>query len=160
MFDYEGELAVIIGQPGHRIPEAEALQHIAGYSCFNDGSVRDWQKHSTQFTPGKNFLRSAGFGPWMASSDEIMDPFTLDLTTRVNGDLRQSTNTRRMMFSVPWLISYLSQFTRLEAGDVIVTGTPKGFGSSMQPPCFLNIGDVIEVEISGVGRLLNTVGVD
>ncbi|CAN7225836.1 fumarylacetoacetate hydrolase family protein [Rhizobium sp. LjRoot254] len=158
-FDYEGELAVIIGQPGHKIAESEALDHVAGYSCFNDGSARDWQKHSTQFTPGKNFLRSAGFGPWMVSSDELTDPFELELTTRVNGELRQSANTRRMMFPVPWLISYLSQFTRLEPGDVIVTGTPKGFGSSMHPPRFLAVGDVVEVEITRVGTLLNTVGV-
>jgi 2-keto-4-pentenoate hydratase/2-oxohepta-3-ene-1,7-dioic acid hydratase in catechol pathway len=156
-FDYEGELAVIIGQPGHKIGKAEALNHVAGYSCFNDGSARDWQKHSTQFTPGKNFLRSAGFGPWMVSSDELTDPSGLDLATRVNGELRQSTNTRRMMFPIPWLINYLSQFTRLEPGDVIVTGTPKGFGSSMQPPRFLQVGDMVEVEISRVGTLINTI---
>lgn len=158
-FDYEGELAVIIGRPGHKIAEADALDHVAGYSCFNDGSVRDWQKHSSQFTPGKNFIRSAGFGPWMVSRDAIPDPFSLQLTTRVNGEIRQSTNTRRMMFTIPWLISYLSQFTRLEPGDVIVTGTPKGFGSSMQPPRFLAEGDMVEVEIGNVGVLRNHVAV-
>lgn len=156
-FDYEGELAVIVGRPGHRIAEADALAHVAGYSCFNDGSVRDWQKHSSQFTPGKNFLQSAGFGPWMVSSSAVPDPFALRLTTRVNGEIRQSTNTRRMIFTIPWLISYLSRFTRLEPGDVIVTGTPKGFGSSMQPPRFLADGDMVEVEISDVGLLRNRV---
>lgn len=156
-FDYEGELAVIIGRPGHRIAEADALAHVAGYACFNDGSVRDWQKHSSQFTPGKNFVQTAGFGPWMVSADEIPDPSELDLSTRVNGELRQATNTRRMMFPIPWLISYLSQFTRLEPGDVIVTGTPKGFGSSLQPQRFLQVGDVVEVEVAGVGVLRNTV---
>ncbi|EJZ18563.1 putative fumarylacetoacetate (FAA) hydrolase [Rhizobium sp. Pop5] len=156
-FDYEGELAVIIGRAGHKIDESDALAHVAGYSCFNDGSVRDWQKHSSQFTPGKNFVQSAGFGPWMVSADEIPDPSGLDLWTRVNGELRQSTNTRRMMFPIPWLISYLSQFTRLEPGDVIVTGTPKGFGSSLQPPRFLQVGDVVEVELEGIGVLRNPV---
>lgn len=157
-FDYEGELAVIIGRPGHRIAEADALRHVAGYSCFNDGSVRDWQKHSSQFTPGKNFIRTAGFGPWMVSADTLPLPLAIDLLTRVNGEVRQSTNTRRMIFSIPWLISYLSQFTALEPGDVIVTGTPKGFGSSLQPPRFLTVGDVVEVEIEGVGLLRNSVG--
>lgn len=156
-FDYEGELAVIIGKSGHRIAHDDAMGHIAGYSCFNDGSARDWQKHSSQFTPGKNFLASASFGPWMVSKDELPDPTGLDLITKVNGEIRQSTNTRRMMFSISWLISYLSEFTRLEPGDVIVTGTPRGFGSSLQPPQFLQVGDVVEVEISGVGMLRNQV---
>ncbi len=156
-FDYEGELAVIIGRTGRRIAESNALSHVAGYACFNDGSVRDWQKHSTQFTPGKNFARTAGFGPWMVSSDELSDPTGLALTTRVNGEVRQSNNTSRLIFSIPWLISYVSQFTVLEAGDVIVTGTPSGFGSSRNPPLFLNVGDVVEVEIERVGTLRNSV---
>lgn len=160
MFDYEGELAVIIGRPGHRIAEADALDHVAGYTCFNDGSVRDWQKHSSQFTPGKNFARTAGFGPWMVSADECIDPHKLTLETRVNAEPRQRTHTSRMIFSVPWLISYISQFAPLASGDVIVTGTPKGFGSSLKPPVFLKIGDVIEVEIGGIGTLSNVVGGD
>jgi 2-keto-4-pentenoate hydratase/2-oxohepta-3-ene-1,7-dioic acid hydratase in catechol pathway len=156
-FDYEGELAVIIGRSGRHIPEAEALAHVAGYSCFNDGSVRDWQKHSTQFTPGKNFVRTAGFGPYMVSADELPDPSSLALVTKVNGDVRQSNNTSRFIFSVSWLISYFSQFTILEPGDVIVTGTPWGFGSSRNPPVFLKDGDVVEVEIEGIGTLRNVV---
>lgn len=157
-FDYEGELAVIIAKPGHRISEADALSHVAGYSCFNDGSVRDWQKHSSQFTPGKNFIHTAGFGPWMVSADELPDPGGLELRTRVNGELRQQNNTSRMIFSVPQLISYFSQFTMLEPGDVLVTGTPSGFGSTRKPPVFLNSGDIVEVEIDGIGTLRNPVG--
>ena len=156
-FDYEGELAVIIGKPGHRIREESALDHVAGYSCFNDGSVRDWQKHSSQFTPGKNFARSAGFGPWMVSRAVLPTPSNLDLVTRVNGETRQRTNTDRMIFSIPWLIAYISRFAPLQPGDVIVTGTPTGFGSSRKPPLFLQAGDVVEVEISGIGTLRNTV---
>lgn len=156
-FDYEGELAVIIGKAGRRVSEADALSYVAGYSCFNDGSVRDWQKHSTQFTPGKNFFRTAGFGPWMVSADEIPDPTGLSLSTRVNGELRQSNDTSRLIFSISWLISYFSQFTLLEPGDVIVTGTPSGFGSTRSPPVFLAEGDTVEVEIGGIGTLRNTV---
>jgi 2-keto-4-pentenoate hydratase/2-oxohepta-3-ene-1,7-dioic acid hydratase in catechol pathway len=156
-FDYEGELAVIIGRSGWRIAEADALSYVAGYSCFNDGSVRDWQKHSTQFTPGKNFARTAGFGPWMVSASELPDPTGLALMTRVNGEVRQSNNTGRLIFSIPWLISYISQFTILEPGDVIVTGTPSGFGSTRKPPVFLDIGDIVEVEIEKIGTLRNTV---
>ncbi len=157
MFDYEGELAVVIGRAGHRISEATALDHVAGYSCFNDGSVRDWQKHSTQFTPGKNFACTAGFGPWLVSRDEIPDPTGLSLETRVNGVVRQRTDTSRMLFSIPWLIAYISRFAPLLPGDVLVTGTPKGFGSSLKPPVFLVPGDVIEVEIARVGCLRNAV---
>lgn len=156
-FDYEGELAVIIGRTAHRVSEQEALAHVAGYSCFMDGSVRDWQKHSTQFTPGKNFAHTAGFGPYLVSADEVPNPAGLLLETYVNGELRQSNNTSRMIFSVAWLISYFSQFTILEPGDVIVTGTPSGFGSSLSPPVFLNIGDVVEVRVEGVGTLRNAV---
>ncbi|MEF0941876.1 fumarylacetoacetate hydrolase family protein [Rhizobium sp. BR 362] len=156
-FDFEGEVAVIIGRSGRHIAETDALSYVAGYSCFNDGSVRDWQKHSTQFTPGKNFARTAGFGPWMVSTDEIPDPAGLELRTRVNGEVRQANNTNRLIFSIPWLISYVSCFTILEPGDVIVTGTPSGFGSSLQPPVFLRVGDVIEVEIERIGILCNHV---
>ncbi|WP_342196595.1 fumarylacetoacetate hydrolase family protein [Rhizobium hainanense] len=159
-FDYEGELAVIIGKAGRRIGEADALSYVAGYSCFNDGSMRDWQKHSTQFMPGKNFFRTGGFGPWMVSADEISNPTGLSLRTRVNGELRQSNDTSRLIFSIPWLISYFSQFTLLEPGDVIVTGTPNGFGSTRTPPVFLADGDTVEVEITGIGTLSNTVTTD
>lgn len=156
-FDFEGELAVVIGASGREIAEADALDYVAGYSCFNDGSVRDWQKHSTQFTPGKNFARTAGFGPWMVSRDEIPTPFGLDLVTRVNGEVRQSANTDQMIFSVQWLIAYVSRFAPLQPGDVIVTGTPTGFGSTRKPPVFLRAGDVVEVEVSGIGTLRNVV---
>ncbi|WP_349437326.1 fumarylacetoacetate hydrolase family protein [Pararhizobium sp. A13] len=159
-FDYEGELAVIIGRTGRRIAKADALSHVAGYACFNDGSVRDWQKHSTQFTPGKNFVRTAGFGPWMVSTDDLPDPTGLALTTRVNGEVRQSNNTSRLIFSIPFLISYISQFTVLEPGDVIVTGTPSGFGSTRKPPVFLSVGDVVEVEIEKIGTLRNDVAAE
>jgi 2-keto-4-pentenoate hydratase/2-oxohepta-3-ene-1,7-dioic acid hydratase in catechol pathway len=156
-FDYEGELAVIIGRRGRKIAEDEALDHVAGYTCFNDGSVRDWQKHSSQFTPGKNFARTAGFGPWMVCRNEMPDPTGLSLETRVNGAIRQSNNTSRMIFTIPWLISYVSQFCVLEPGDVIVTGTPSGFGSTLSPPKFLAIGDIVEVEIQKIGTLTNRV---
>nr|WP_254604243.1 fumarylacetoacetate hydrolase family protein [Leisingera sp. ANG59] len=159
-YDFEGELAVIIGLPGHKIHRADAMSHVAGYSCFNDGSVRDWQKHSTQFTPGKNFYRSAGFGPWLVTTDEIPDPTALELETRVNGVVKQTIGMDQMIFDIPWLISYISTFAPLRAGDVIVTGTPSGFGSSRDPKEFLNDGDVIEVEISRIGTLRNVVQQD
>ncbi|RCK21746.1 fumarylacetoacetate hydrolase family protein [Thalassospira lucentensis] len=159
-YDFEGELAVIIGAPGHKIERAEAMRHVAGYSCFNDGSVRDWQKHSTQFTPGKNFYQSAGFGPWLVTTDEVPDPTALALETRVNGVVKQAIAMDQMIFDIPWLISYISTFAPLHVGDVIVTGTPSGFGSSRDPKEFLSDGDVIEVEISGLGTLRNVVRQD
>ena len=159
-YDFEGELAVIIGRSGHKIPRESAMAHVAGYSCFNDGSVRDWQKHSTQFTPGKNFYRSASFGPWMVTTDEIPDPTKLTLETRVNDVVQQRIGMDKMIFDIPWLISYVSTFTPLQPGDLIVTGTPSGFGSSRDPKVFLTDGDVVEVEISGIGILRNVVRQD
>ena len=159
-FDFEGELAVIIGHPGHKIARADAMRHVAGYSCFNDGSVRDWQKHSSQFTPGKNFCQSAGFGPWLVTTDAIADPTRLALETRVNGQVKQAISMDRMIFDIPWLIAYVSTFVPLQAGDVLVTGTPWGFGSSRTPKEFLRDGDVIEVEITGIGVLRNRVQQD
>jgi 2-keto-4-pentenoate hydratase/2-oxohepta-3-ene-1,7-dioic acid hydratase in catechol pathway len=155
--DYEGELAVIIGRGGRRIPEAEALAHIAGYACFNDGSVRDWQRHTSQFTPGKNFPATGGCGPWMVTVDEIADVQALELTTRVNGKTVQNAQTAQMIFSVARIVSYCSTFTPLAPGDVIATGTPGGVGARRTPPLFLKPGDRVEVEISGVGRLVNSV---
>jgi 2-keto-4-pentenoate hydratase/2-oxohepta-3-ene-1,7-dioic acid hydratase in catechol pathway len=160
MYDFEGELAVVIGRPGHKIPRDEAMEHVAGYSCFNDGSVRDWQKHSSQFTPGKNFHASGAFGPWLVTMDEVPDWRELALATRVNGVEKQSIGMAAMIFDIPWLIAYCSTFAPLRAGDVIVTGTPAGFGSSRTPPEFLKAGDVVEVEISGLGVLRNTVQQD
>ena len=157
MYDFEGELAVVIGKRAHKISADDALSHIAGYSCLNDGSVRDWQRHSTQFTPGKNFYRSGAFGPWLVTADEIPDPKALQLQTRVNGEVKQAIGMERMIFDIPWLISYFSTFTPLCPGDVIATGTPSGFGSSRKPPEFLRSGDRVEVEITQVGTLRNTV---
>jgi 2-keto-4-pentenoate hydratase/2-oxohepta-3-ene-1,7-dioic acid hydratase in catechol pathway len=156
-YDYEGELAVVIGRAAHQVPEARALEHVAGYACFNDGSVRDWQRHTHQFTPGKNFLRSGAFGPALVTADEVGDPTTLTLTTRVSGEVLQQASTAELLFPIPRLIAYLSAFTRLEPGDVIATGTPGGVGAKRVPPRFLAPGDVVEVEISRVGRLSNPV---
>lgn len=159
-FDFEGEVAVVIGKPGRRIPRESAMAHVAGYACFNDGSVRDWQKHSTQFTPGKNFQRSGAFGPWLVTCDEVPDPAVLSLETRVNGVAKQAISLDRFIFDIPWLISYISTFSPLGSGDVIVTGTPSGFGSTRQPPEFLHDGDVVEVEVAGLGTLRNRVVVE
>lgn len=156
-YDFEGELAVVIGKDGFEIPTARAMDHVAGYSCLNDGSVRDWQKHSTQFTPGKNFYRSGSWGPWLVTTDEITDPSALTLETRVNGTVMQGIAMEKMIFDIPWLISYFSTFTPLHVGDVIATGTPSGFGSTRTPPQFLSPGDMVEVEISGIGILKNVV---
>ncbi|MGD2133937.1 MAG: fumarylacetoacetate hydrolase family protein [Maricaulaceae bacterium] len=159
-FDYEGELAVVIGRPGRRISESDALDHVAGYSCFNDGSVRDWQKHTSQFIPGKNFPQTGALGPWLVTRDEIEDPGALHLRTILNGDVVQEDDTSNMLFSVPRVMSYCSSFTALSAGDVIVTGTPSGVGYRRSPPLFLKPGDVVEVEISKVGTLKNHVRAD
>ncbi|WP_202309310.1 fumarylacetoacetate hydrolase family protein [Mesorhizobium sp. L-8-10] len=155
--DFEGELAVVIGRRAHRVAAADAMRHVAGYACFNEGSVRDWQKHSTQFTPGKNFYRSGGFGPWMVCTQEIPDPTVLALETRVNGVTKQAISMGRMIFDIPWLISYITTFAPLDPGDVIVAGTPSGFGSTRNPPEFLFPGDEVEVEIPGIGTLRNRV---
>lgn len=156
-FDYEGELAVIIGRRGRHIAPEGALRHVAGYSCFNDGSVRDFQRHSSQFTAGKNFAHSGGFGPWLTTADEIGDPARLTLETRLNGAVMQSADVADLIFDVPALISYCSTFTELLPGDVIVTGTPGGVGYVRKPPVYLQPGDVVEVEIPGVGVLRNGV---
>jgi 2-keto-4-pentenoate hydratase/2-oxohepta-3-ene-1,7-dioic acid hydratase in catechol pathway len=156
--DYEGELAVIIGEGGRHIPRERAMAHVAGYAIYNDGSVRDWQKHSHQFTPGKNFTGTGAFGPWMvAAADLPLPDGALSLVTRVNGVEKQRTDTSRMIFDIPYLISYISTFAPLVPGDVIVTGTCTGFGSTRKPPEFLVPGDVVEVEIEGIGVLSNTV---
>lgn len=156
-FDYEGELAVVIGRPGRHIPESAALAHIAGYACYNDGSVRDWQRHTHQFTPGKNFPGSGGFGPWLVTADEVPDPFALTLTTRLNGQEVQKATTDLMIFDLKQLIAYISGFTKLNPGDVIITGTPGGVGDKRNPPLYMKPGDVAEVEISGIGLLRNPV---
>jgi 2-keto-4-pentenoate hydratase/2-oxohepta-3-ene-1,7-dioic acid hydratase in catechol pathway len=157
MFDYEGELAVVIGKPGRRILEAEAWTHIAGYSCYNEGSVRDWQNHTSQFGPGKNFVHTGAFGPWLVTADEIAPAETLSILTRLNGQLMQSSDTSKMIFAIPRLIAYCSTFLPLGAGDVIVTGTPGGVGVKRSPPLFMKDGDVVEIEIGKVGVLRNTI---
>jgi len=156
-FDYEGELAVIIGKGGRHIGEPAALDHVAGYACYNDGSVRDWQRHTHQFTPGKNFPATGAFGPWMVTADEVPDPKQLTLVTRLNGTELQRTGTDMMIFDIPALIAYISAFTALRPGDVIITGTPGGVGDRRTPPVYMKGGDTVEVDISGVGVLRNPV---
>jgi 2-keto-4-pentenoate hydratase/2-oxohepta-3-ene-1,7-dioic acid hydratase in catechol pathway len=154
-YDYEGELAVIIGRGGRRITPDRALTHVAGYTCFLDGSVRDFQKHS--FTAGKNFDSSGACGPWLVPAAEVSDPQNLTLTTRINGEVVQQANTGAMIYSVAGIIAYISTFTHLEPGDVIATGTPAGVGAARQPPKWLKPGDKVEVEIERIGVLANTV---
>ena len=153
--DYEGELAVIIGKGGRYIEQKNAFAHVAGYACYNEGTSRDWQRHTHQFTPGKTFPRTGAFGPWMVSADEILDVSKLHLTTRVNGEVVQDAGLDQLIFSIPRLIEYCSSFTQLEPGDVIATGTPGGVGFKREPALFLKPGDTVEVEIPGVGHLSN-----
>jgi 5-carboxymethyl-2-hydroxymuconate isomerase len=156
--DYEGEIALIIGRAGRRIPESGAIAHVAGYACFNEGSIRDWMKHGVyNVTAGKNFDASGSFGPWIATPDEIEDPTNMRITTRVNGVTVQDDTTANLIAPFTRLISYISTFTTLEPGDVIVTGTPTGSGSKMTPPRWLKPGDILEVSVEGVGILRNQV---
>ena len=157
-YDYEGELAVIIGKPGRRIRPEQALDHIAGYSCFMDGSIRDFQVHTTQYIPGKNFDASGSCGPWMIPAGEMPDPNAgYRLKTRLNGATVQSTTTDLMLFPVPVLIAYISTFTTLEPGDIIATGTPGGVGYKREPRLFMFPGDRVEVELERIGTLSNTI---
>lgn len=156
-YDFEGELAFVVGRGGRHIPASRALECIAGYSCYNDGSVRDFQRHTSQFTPGKNFWHSGAFGPWMVTADEIADPGGLALETRLNGEVMQSAPTSDLLFDIPCLVEYISQVFPLRAGDVISTGTTGGVGRARNPPVFLRPGDRIEVEVSGIGTLSNPV---
>ena len=156
-FDYEGELAIVIGKPGRYIDKSDAMAHIAGFACYNDGSVRDYQRHTIQFTPGKNFPETGAFGPWMVTPDEMGEIGPQRLQTRVNGQVVQDALLSQMIFDLPTQIAYCSTFTRLERGDVIVTGTPGGVGSKRTPPLWLKPGDMVEVEIDGVGLLRNPV---
>lgn len=155
--DFEGELAVVIGKTARHVNQADALDYVAGYSCYNDGSVRDWQKHTIQFVPGKNFPQTGSFGPWLVTSDEIENPQNLELTTRLNGKVMQHTNTSDMIFEVRKLIEYCTTFTELAPGDVIVTGTTGGVGAFREPPVWMKPGDIVEVEISSIGILRNTI---
>ncbi len=155
--DYECEIAVIIGKGGRRISEADSWSHIAGYAPYNDGSIRDWQRHTIQWTAGKNFSKTGGFGPWMVTRDEIADDAELSIETRLNGQVMQHSTTRHMIFSIPVLIKYISTFTSLQPGDVIVTGTPGGVGARREPPVWMKAGDTVEIELGKVGVLVNTI---
>jgi 2-keto-4-pentenoate hydratase/2-oxohepta-3-ene-1,7-dioic acid hydratase in catechol pathway len=154
-FDFEGELAVVIGRPGRHVPMERALDHVAGYTCFVDGSVRDYQKFSV--TSGKNFPGTGPLGPWIVTADEIADPKRLMLVTRLNGQEVQKSSTDLLIYSVPQIIAFCSDFTPLVAGDIIATGTPEGVGHRRNPPLWMKPGDVLEVEISGIGTLRNRV---
>lgn len=154
-FDYEGELAVVIGRGGLGLSADRALDHVAGYSCYMDGSVRDWQ-HSW-FTAGKNWRQTGAFGPWLVTADEIPDPQALAIRTFLNGQMVQNDNTANMVHRVADLIAYISTFSALSAGDVIITGSPGGVGKKRTPPLFLKEGDRVEVEIEKIGRLENHV---
>jgi 2-keto-4-pentenoate hydratase/2-oxohepta-3-ene-1,7-dioic acid hydratase in catechol pathway len=150
-FDFEGELALVIGKGGRHIAPESALDHVAGYTCFVDGSVRDYQKFSV--TSGKNFPSTGPLGPWMVTTDEIDDPSRLTLTTRLNGQDVQHSTTDLLIYSVPQIIAFCSDFTPLSPGDVIATGTPEGVGHSRKPPLWMKPGDRLEVEIDGIGVL-------
>src|SRR5262245_9211333 len=155
--DYEGEIAVVIGKRGRRIAEDAAWKHIAGYACYNDGSVRDWQRHTLQWTAGKNFSRTGAFGPWMVTCGEIADGEELTLETRLNGTVMQHATTAQMIHGIAPMIHYISAFTTPEPGDVIVTGTPGGVGARRNPPVWMKPGDTVEVEVSKVGVLVNAI---
>lgn len=155
--DYEGEIVLVLGKGGRRIPQSQAMAHVFGYTCANEGTVRDWLRHSKfNVTPGKNFDRSGALGPFLVTADEVGNA-PLRVTTRVNGELRQDDTSDRMLFPMPYLIHYLSTFCTLEPGDVILTGTPSGAGARLDPPRYLRPGDVVEVEVARVGLLRNTV---
>ena len=155
--DYEGEIAIVIGRGGRRISEDDAWSHIAGYACYNDGSLRDWQSATPQWTAGKNFWRTGGFGPWMVTADEIAAGQVMTLVTRLNGVEMQRTTTDRLIHSIPRQIAFISTFTPLSPGDVIVTGTPGGVGAKRQPPVWMKAGDVVEVDVDAIGVLRNGV---
>jgi 2-keto-4-pentenoate hydratase/2-oxohepta-3-ene-1,7-dioic acid hydratase in catechol pathway len=156
-FDYEGEMAVIIGKRCRHVAKAEWQSVVAGYSCVNEGSVREFQRHTSQFVPGKNFFHSGSFGPWIVTPEEMGDPMQAHLMTRVNGVEQQHATVDDLCFDIPTLIEYCSTFTQLEAGDVIVTGTTGGVGAYQTPPLWMKPGDTVEVEVTGIGVLRNGV---
>jgi len=156
--DYEGEIVIIIGKGGRRIPKEDALNHIAGLTLMNEGTIRDWVRHAKfNVTQGKNFDNTAVIGPWMITADEVADFNNLDIQTRVNGEVRQNDNTSNLMFPFDYIVSYLSTFMTLKPGDMISTGTPNGAGARFDPPIYLKPGDLVEVEAAGVGILKNGV---
>lgn len=156
-FDYEAELVAVIGRPTHRVSVAEALDSVLGYSIMNEGSVREYQRHTHQFTPGKNFLKSGAFGPWIVTADEFGAPDHHSITAEVNGEQRQRSTLDLMIFSVAEIIAYCSEWTELRPGDIIATGTPAGVGAGKEPPQWLRSGDTVRIEIEGIGALSNTV---
>jgi 5-carboxymethyl-2-hydroxymuconate isomerase len=156
--DYEGEIAIVVGKRGRRIPAEIADHHIAGLTCLNEGSIRDWMRHGKfNVTQGKNFAKSGAMGPWLSTVDEFESLYDLHVTTRVNGDVRQNDTTASMLFPFSYLIAYISTFAELLPGDVIATGTPTGAGARFDPPRYLRAGDVVEVDVPGVGILRNPV---
>ncbi len=156
--DYEGEIAIVIGKAGRRITERNALDHVAALSLANEGTIRDWVRHAKfNVTQGKNFDRSGSIGPWLVPFSDEAQIADIALTTRVNGELRQEDRTSRMVFSFRRIISYISTFTTLVPGDILVTGTPTGAGARLEPPVWLKPGDVVEVEAEGIGLLRNTI---
>lgn len=158
--DYEGELAIVIGQGGRRIPQDKAMEAIAGYTILNDGSIRDFQSHTSQFAPGKNFDRSGAIGPWIATAEEAGAPDKLHMTTTLNGEVVQDSGVDDLIFSVPELVAYVSTFMELRTGDIIATGTPSGVGMARNPTKFLQDGDTVVIDIPGVGTLTNSVEAD
>lgn len=158
--DYEAELAVVIGRGGRYISEETALDHVAGYACYNDATVRDWQRHTFQFTPGKNFPATGAFGPQLVTPDEVGDYRKLKIIGRLNGEVMQEASLSDLIFPIQTLIAYCSSFTPLQPGDVILTGTPGGVGDRREPPLYMKAADVFEVEIPGVGHLINPIDVE
>ena len=156
-FDYEAEMAIIIGKGGRFISEDEALIHIAGYACYNDGSIRNYQRHTSQYTPGKTFPGTGGFGPYMVTPSEVGDYRKLPIELRLNGNIMQKATLADLIFPIPRLISYISEFTALSSGDVIVTGTPGGVGDKRKPPVYMVPGDIVEVDIGMLGVLRNPI---
>lgn len=156
-FDFEGEIAIVIGRGGRRIAADKAWPHILGMACYNDGSIRDWQAHTGQWAPGKNFVGTGAFGPWLLDGSVIGENETLHLTTRLNGQVMQQGSTDMLIFPIPELVAYISTFAELLPGDVIVTGTPGGVGFKRQPPVYMQHGDRVEVEVSRLGMLANPV---
>lgn len=159
-FDFEGEFAVVMGRTAHRVTPEDALQYVLGYTVLNDGSLRDFQRHTSQFTPGKNFLRSGSIGPWVVTPEEFGAVDTQRLTTWVNNEIRQDSALDQLIFDVPALIAYISQWTVLRPGDVIATGTPGGVADGSAPPRWLKHGDVVRVHIERIGSLTNDVVAD
>ncbi|MDR5825981.1 fumarylacetoacetate hydrolase family protein [Caballeronia sp. LZ043] len=157
-FDFEGELVVVIGKEGFQISQDNAFDHVAGYTLMNEGSVRDWQFHTRQITPGKNFYRSGAIGPWMVTKDEIADVDALTIRTTLNGEVMQNESVSAMVHKIPRFIEYVSSIAPLYPGDILATGTPSGVGFSRKPPVFMRENDVCEITIEGVGTLRNVVG--